>query len=189
MCSAWRSAASGARKLAGPDCAFADPADGAGHIPAAPRLNPVPVESRGFSLTDWPAACFESVSNVVELEPEEPCMNRIVVMSVLGALGVVACASNPVPPAKVTDTQASISAAEAVGASNNPRAALHMKLAREQLQQGEALLRDGEEEEARLVIDRARMDAELAMALTREEKARGQAKHSQDKLSAQSGSR
>lgn len=114
-------------------------------------------------------------------------MNRNVVMSVLGALSVVACASNPLPPARVTDTQAAITAAEAVGASNNPRAALHMKLAREQLQQGEALLRDGEEEEARLVIDRARMDAELAMALTREEKARGQAKHSMEKLRAQGG--
>ena len=114
-------------------------------------------------------------------------MNAIVVMSVLGALGVIACASNPMPPAKVTDTQATISAAEAVGASNNPRAALHMKLAREQLQQGEALLRDGEEDEARLVIDRARIDAELAMALTREEKAQGQAKHSLEKLNAQGG--
>jgi hypothetical protein len=109
-------------------------------------------------------------------------MNRIVVISVLGALGVVACASNPVPPAKVTDTQAAISAADAVGANNNPRAALHMKLAREQLQQGEALLRDGEDEEGRLVIDRARIDAELALALTREEQAKREARNSMEKL-------
>jgi hypothetical protein len=104
-------------------------------------------------------------------------MNRIVVLGALTVLmGMVGCASNPLPPARVTDTQASISAADAVGAANNPRAALHLKLAREQLRQGEALLRDGDEKEARLVIDRARMDAELALVLTREEQAQKEAR-------------
>jgi len=109
-------------------------------------------------------------------------MNRIAVLGALAVLfGVAGCASNPLPPAKVTDTQASISAADAIGAGNNPRAALHLKLAREQLQQGESLLRNGDDEEARLVIDRARMDAELALALTREEQARRDARVSMDK--------
>ena len=104
-------------------------------------------------------------------------MNRIAVLGALAVLiGTAGCASNQLPPAKVTDTQASISAADAVGAANNPRAALHLKLAREQLRQGEALLRDGDEKEARLVIDRARMDAELALVLTREEQAQKEAR-------------
>lgn len=103
-------------------------------------------------------------------------MNRIVVLGALAALiGVAGCASNPMPPAKVTETQASITAAQAVGAESNPRAALHLKLAREQLQQGEALLKRGDEKEARLVIERARLDADLALALTREEQARKEA--------------
>jgi hypothetical protein len=111
------------------------------------------------------------------LEQGESTMNRIVVLGALTVLmGMVGCASNPLPPARVTDTQASISAADAVGAANNPRAALHLKLAREQLRQGEALLRDGDEKEARLVIDRARMDAELALVLTREEQAQKEAR-------------
>lgn len=104
-----------------------------------------------------------------------------IVLGTLAALGFAACASNPLPPAKVTDTQAAISAADAVGATNHPRAALHMKLAREQLQQGEALLREGDDEEARLVIDRARVDAELAMALTREDQAQKEARVSIEK--------
>lgn len=109
-------------------------------------------------------------------------MNRILVIGALATLlGMAGCASNPVPPARVTDTQASISAADAVGAANNPRAALHLKLAREQLAQGEKLLRDGDDEEARLVIDRARMDAELALALTRSEQAKAEARAAIDK--------
>jgi hypothetical protein len=106
---------------------------------------------------------------------------KCIALCSLGALALVACASNPLPPAKVTDTQAAISAADAVGASNHPRASLHMKLAREQLQQAEALLRDGDDEEARLVIDRARLDAELALALTREEQAQKNARTSIEK--------
>jgi hypothetical protein len=110
-------------------------------------------------------------------------MKRIVLLGAL-TTGFVfgGCASNPVPPAKVTNTQASISAAEAVGATNNPRAALHMKLAKEQLAQGEQLLRDGDDDEARLVLERARIDAELAMALTREEQAQHQARASMEKV-------
>jgi hypothetical protein len=118
-------------------------------------------------------------TSISKLEPEDH-MKRIALCA-LGALGLAACASNPMPPAKVTETQAAISAADAVGASNHPRAALHMKLAREQLQQGEVLLKDGDEEEARLVIERARIDADLALALTREEQARREARASVEK--------
>jgi hypothetical protein len=104
-------------------------------------------------------------------------MNRMVLLGALAtSFALAGCASNPLPPARVTDTQASIAAADAVGAANNPRAALHLKLAREQLQQGEALLRDGDDDEARLVLERARIDAELALALTREEQARKESK-------------
>jgi hypothetical protein len=109
-------------------------------------------------------------------------MNRILVLGALAtAIGLAGCASNPLPPAKVTETQASISAAEAVGAGSNPRAALHLKLAREQLKQGEALLRDGDEKEARLVIERARMDAVLAEALVRAEQAQNEARVATEK--------
>jgi hypothetical protein len=86
------------------------------------------------------------------------------------------CGKSALPPAKVVDTQSSISAAAAVGAEKNPQGALHLKMARDQLQQAQALSADGKEEEARLVIERAQADADLALMLTREEAARGEAR-------------
>jgi hypothetical protein len=103
-------------------------------------------------------------------------MKSITTLGALGALLVVTgCGASALPPAKVTETQSAISAAEAVGAENQPRGALHLKLARDQMKQAEALLREGDEEEARLVLERARIDAELALTLTRENKAQADA--------------
>jgi hypothetical protein len=84
---------------------------------------------------------------------------------------VVACGGSSLPPAKVADTQSSISAAAAVGADQNPQAALHLKMARDQLKQARLLLDDGKDDEARLVLERADADAEVALMLTREAQA------------------
>ena len=94
----------------------------------------------------------------------------------MGLLLAVGCGGgSSLPPARVTETQSTISAAEAVGANNNPRAALHLKLARDQMKGAEALLRDGDDQEARLMLDRARVDAELALVLTRSAEQRAEA--------------
>jgi len=109
-------------------------------------------------------------------------------IAMLGAsfafVAVVGCGSSALPPAKVTETQSAISAAEAVGAESHPQGALHLKLARDQMQQAQALLRDGQEEEARLVLERSRVDAELALVLTREMKARADAEQAQQQIRA-----
>ncbi len=91
----------------------------------------------------------------------------------IGALG---CGKSAVVPAKFADAQSSISAATAVGAERNPQGALHLKMARDQLQQAQSLSADGKNEEARLVLERAQADAELALMLTREEGARAEAR-------------
>jgi hypothetical protein len=87
------------------------------------------------------------------------------------AICVVACGGGSLPPAKVADTQSSISAAAAVGAEQHPQAALHLKMARDQLRQAQGLLEDGKDREARLVLERAQADADLAMIATREAQA------------------
>lgn len=84
---------------------------------------------------------------------------------------VAACGGTALPPARMADTQASISAATAVGSENIPKAALHLKMARDQFQQAQALNQDGKGEEAGLVVERARADAELALIITREAQA------------------
>ncbi len=91
------------------------------------------------------------------------------------ALALLACGGSSLPAPKVTEAESAVSAAQAVGASNNPRAALHLKLARDQLAEAKSLLRNGDDDEARLVLEGAEADAELALMLTREEQARMQA--------------
>lgn len=98
---------------------------------------------------------------------------------ILSAVAFVACGGGSMPPAKVADTQSSISAATAVGADNNPQAALHLKMARDQLQQARALIDDGKNSEAKLVLERANADAEVALMLTREAQASAETKKAQ----------
>ena len=93
------------------------------------------------------------------------------VSPVLLAACLVACGGASLPPARVADTQASISAAAAVGAEQHPQAALHLKMARDQLRQAQGLLDDGKDEQARLVLERAQADADVAMITTREAQA------------------
>jgi hypothetical protein len=103
-------------------------------------------------------------------------MKFSIFLAALGLLGAAGCGGgSSLPPARVTETQSAISAAEAVGANNNPRAALHLKLARDQMTGAEALLREGEDDEAKLMLDRARVDAELALVITRSSEQRAEA--------------
>lgn len=101
-------------------------------------------------------------------------MTRMGAGLTLAAL-LAACSSSHQLPANYAPTQAAISAADAVGARQQPRAALHLKMARDQLTEAESLARDGKEDEASLVLDRARTDAELALMVTREANARAEA--------------
>jgi hypothetical protein len=78
-------------------------------------------------------------------------------------------------PANYAPTQAQISAADAVGAQNQPQAALHLKMARDQVVQAQSLAQRGKDEEAALMLERARTDAEVALMVTREATARREA--------------
>jgi len=93
------------------------------------------------------------------------------VSTTLLTLSVVACGGSSIPPSKAADTQASISAAAAVGADQNPQAALHLKMARDQLKQAQDLIERDKGDQARLVLERANADAELALMITREAEA------------------
>jgi len=109
---------------------------------------------------------------------KENTMIRIASIALLTTL-LVGCGGSSLPPAKVADTQSSISAAEAIGAEQNPQAALHLKMARDQLKQAQGLLDDGKDEDARLVLERANADAEVATMITREAQASANLKKAQ----------
>ena len=91
------------------------------------------------------------------------------------AVGLGACGSTHTMPANYAPAQTAIGAADAVGARNEPRGALHLKMARDAVAQAEKLVRNGDEHEAELTLERARTDAELALMVTREATARREA--------------
>jgi putative IMPACT (imprinted ancient) family translation regulator len=82
---------------------------------------------------------------------------------------VLGCGGAQLNQAHVAEVQSSVKAAEAVGANDQPKAALHLQLARDEMAEAERLAKDGDDENAELVLDRARADAELAMQLARTE--------------------
>ncbi len=68
------------------------------------------------------------------------------------------------------------------GATEHPKAQLHLKLASEQIEKAKKLIADGDNEEAARVIDRARADADLALALAQQAKAMRDAKEADEQL-------
>jgi hypothetical protein len=94
---------------------------------------------------------------------------RTALVPVLALLG---CASAPVPAERLASAEAGIRAAVEVGAEAVPQAALHLKLARDQVAQAKALAESGEHERAAGVLARAEADADLALVLARESAAR-----------------
>lgn len=79
------------------------------------------------------------------------------------------CGGTYPPPANhLASAMAATRAATEAGAANVPRAALQLKLAEEQVAQAQQLMRDGSNERADYLTLRAYNDAELALALARE---------------------
>lgn len=79
---------------------------------------------------------------------------------------IAGCANTPL---RTEGSTSGIRAAEEVGAANVPQASLHLQLAKEELERAKALSAKGEKEEANSMLLRAEADAELAVALSRED--------------------
>lgn len=91
------------------------------------------------------------------------------------AVGLVACGAGAVPADGLAKSEAALRSAQELGAEKNPQAALHLRLAQEQLAQGKALIKDGDNKRAEYVLGRAEADAEVAMNLARETTAKAEA--------------
>lgn len=77
-------------------------------------------------------------------------MGFILALGALGACG----AGSPVPHETMAASEGSIRAAEEVGASDVPTAALHLQYAREQTETAQRLMKKGDNERAKYVRDR-----------------------------------
>jgi hypothetical protein len=88
------------------------------------------------------------------------------------ALGLVACGAltacvgGPVPQTQLTEAKVSTSEAAAIGARDEPQAALHLKMAEDAIVKAEQCIAAGDNDPAVPLLERARADAELAKALT-----------------------
>jgi hypothetical protein len=93
-----------------------------------------------------------------------------------------ACGGAAVPQEPLTAAKASVAGAEVAGAATDPQAALHLKLAKEQIAKAEKLIDDGDNEEASHVIDRAQADADLAFTLAKATAAKKEAADTKEQL-------
>jgi hypothetical protein len=93
-------------------------------------------------------------------------------LALIGFVFASACASFPPPTDTLANAIASVRGAEEVGADDVPQAALALQLAREEITKARALMAEGENEPAYYQALRATSDADLALALVREEEAR-----------------
>lgn len=85
-----------------------------------------------------------------------------------GAVMWAGCSATQPPAAPIAPPTQTVRAAEALGARQHPRAALHLKLAQDQIARADALRRNGEPTRAAWALARARADADLALAIVRE---------------------
>ena len=111
-------------------------------------------------------------------------MKSIILSSACALLPLLGCASYPAPTDHLANSYATIRAAQEVGATTAPKAALHLKLAQEEQAKAKELVADGKNEEADYMTMRANADAELAMAMARETAAQGHAGEASAKATA-----
>jgi hypothetical protein len=95
-----------------------------------------------------------------------------------------ACASPEAPTKQLAESEAAVRAATELGATDTPKAALHLQMAKDRLGTAKAFDARGEFESAKRLFEEAKADAELAVALTREQQAEADARNAQDKLSS-----
>ncbi|MGK4004633.1 DUF4398 domain-containing protein [Sorangium sp. So ce1036] len=102
-------------------------------------------------------------------------MREAVIVTFVCASAAGCAARAPAFSERFSASQASIRAAEEVGAEAIPRADAHLHLAREQVQRARRLSAEGAGERAQLMLMRAQADAELALAYAREARAEARA--------------
>lgn len=107
---------------------------------------------------------------------------RLLGLSSILALCAAACGGAAVPQQELTSAKAAVAGAEVGGAAENPKAALHLQLAKQQIGEAEKLIEEGDNEEAARVITRAQADADLALSLAKENKAKVEAQAAKEQL-------
>ncbi len=98
------------------------------------------------------------------------------------AIAAAACGGSAIPTDRLARAQGAIQSAHSMGAQQDPTAALHLRLANENLTRGKQLIANGENERAAYVLMRAEADANLARSLVNEAHARAEADRAQREI-------
>lgn len=104
----------------------------------------------------------------------EPMRGTRRVLGLCTVVGLLAmgCGGAAAPNTQLTSAEAAVRAAEQAGAQELPRGELHLKYARDAVTEARALMEEKENERATLLLERAIVDADLALALAEDEEAR-----------------
>lgn len=101
----------------------------------------------------------------------------------LTSIALAACGGSIPPPSdRLATAEAASRSARELGADREPKAALHLKLAQEQIDSAKKLMTDGDNKRADLVLQRASSDAELAVMLAKENNANSEAQKAKDRV-------
>jgi hypothetical protein len=103
-------------------------------------------------------------------------------------ISLAGCASYPQPNENLATSVGAVRGAQEAGAEQLPDAALHLRLAQEQNDKARELMSEGDNERAAYMTERARSDAELALALAHEERAKKRAQQASASLTPSTGS-
>lgn len=109
-------------------------------------------------------------------------LKSVISVSGMIALFAVACGSSAVPLDRLTDAKATVRAAQEAGAQSTPQAALHLKMANDELASAQKAMDDNDNDRARLLLNQAQSDADLSLALARGTAEKQQAQEAQAKI-------
>jgi hypothetical protein len=110
-------------------------------------------------------------------------MNRSGLIVFLAAAAAT-CGHSTMPAAELGRAESAVGEARASGAEEVPAAALHLRLANENIALAKSLISKDENDRARFVLERAAADANLARGLVHETKAKAEAEQAQKEIQA-----
>ena len=102
----------------------------------------------------------------------------------VGGAMMMACGGTAPPQTQMTAAQSAVRAAEVGGAEELPKGKLHLKYARDQIQEATALMEQKEYEQAERVLLRAEVDAKYALGVAQHEEARLEAEELLESIDA-----
>jgi len=95
---------------------------------------------------------------------------------------LLSCGGAAPPDRQMVSAEAAIRGAQELGATSVSEASLYLRLAERQVDKAKTLMRDGNHQRAGMMLSRAQIDAELAIALAKENTAKTEAEEAENTI-------